>query len=279
MKKIRLLSVLNAAALLVHVLIAYGTQARMLNPNTVGEVSEKYDSLFTPASVTFAVWGVIYICLSAFCIYHIIIALKKDATHEVNIDTEKTGSWFILNNLAAATWLIAWTNQFIVLSVVLIFFQLITLIVINLRLSIYDGTHDFLSKIFTQLPLSIYFGWLSIATIANTSSWLASLDWKTSISEVGWTVMIIILATILTLLVVVLRNNVFYGLVVIWAFYGIILKRSTEDLVGTEAIINTAWPGIGIITIVCVIQVFRNLTARQNASTQRSNQQLTEYKI
>ena len=110
MKKIRLLAVLNAIVFLVHVLISYSTQFKLINNKDVGEVSSNYSSLFTPAPVTFAIWGVIYLSLLCFCIYHLFAAWNRTGADPANRDLEKIGPWFIINNLATAAWLIAWVN-------------------------------------------------------------------------------------------------------------------------------------------------------------------------
>lgn len=258
MKRQRLLAISNALIFLVHVFISYSTQFKLINRKDVGEVSNTYSSLFTPAPITFAIWGVIYISLLAFCVYHLIHAWRQSTSFEANKDLMTIGGWFILNNIATISWLIAWTNEQLLLSVLLIFTQLISLIIINTRLPVYDPTRGAASKIFTQFPLSIYFAWLTIATIANTSSYLAALNWGGGISAVTWTVIMISVAVIITVMVVLMRKNVFYGIVVIWALYGIILKRQMEAGGNDEPIIDAAATGIGITVAICILQLIRN---------------------
>src|SRR5918993_2168813 len=106
MKKLRSLALLNAIVFFVHVFISYSTQFKLINQKDVGEVSNNYSSLFTPAPVTFAIWGLIYLSLSAFVIYHIVNAWKKPETHPANLDLVRIGPWFIINNIATAAWLI-----------------------------------------------------------------------------------------------------------------------------------------------------------------------------
>ncbi|MET0299129.1 MAG: hypothetical protein ABW036_05190, partial [Flavitalea sp.] len=193
-------------------------------------------------------------------------ALRQSVSFEANKDLLKIGGWFIFNNLATISWLIAWTNERLLLSVILIFAQLISLIIINSKLPVYDRGRGATSKIFTQFPLSIYFAWLTIATIANTSSYLAAMNWGGSISAVTWTVIMISVAVAITVLVVLFRKNVFYGIVVIWALYGIILKRQMESGGNDEPIIRAAAVGIGITIAVCILQLIRNTTKRRQVN-------------
>lgn len=61
----------------------------MINSSAVGEVSSRYETLFTPASITFAIWGVIYTSLAILYLYHVILAFKHDKDHPANIDLLK----------------------------------------------------------------------------------------------------------------------------------------------------------------------------------------------
>ena len=86
MKKIKALAIFNAISLLVQLSVAYFAQAKMISPRDVGEVSAKYESLFTPAGMTFGIWGIIYTTLLLLCLYHIVIAYKHDKPHPANTD-------------------------------------------------------------------------------------------------------------------------------------------------------------------------------------------------
>lgn len=266
MNKIRALSILNLVALAVHISLSYATQFKLVNTKDVGEISNQYASLFTPAGFTFAIWGLIYVLLIAFCIYHILMAFTKNVLYPANRHVQVIGPWFIVNNLGAAAWLLVWTDNQIAASAALILLQLITLIVIHLRLGIHDVKESAGSKIFTQLPLSIYLGWITIATIANISIYLFSIQWDgfgLGYSAVTWTRIMIAVAVVITMLVVLLRNNVAYGLVVIWALYGIISKLNSTGAGTYAPLIQTAWIAIGIVAIICVIQLIKNINVKK----------------
>jgi hypothetical protein len=176
------------------------------------------------------------------------------------------GPWFILNNLGATAWLLIWTNEMITLSVGLIFFQLVALIIIHRRTGIHDPHSPVDFKIFTQFPLSIYFGWLTFAAIANTSIFLLASGWKgagLNYTAVEWTRIIIGATVFLTLVVVFSRRNVFFGLVIGWGLYGIILKRRSINADLYADLIKTAWIGIGIIGVSCIIQFILNISAKK----------------
>lgn len=260
------LSIINLIGLLIHIALSYGTQLKLVNPQEVGEVSDKYPSLFTPAGFTFAIWGLIYLSLLTFCIYHIVRAYKEDDNHPANRDTRKIGYIFLVNNLVTAAWLLAWTHEYLLLSVILIFTQLITLLIIHRRLSIHDASRAMPSKFFTQFPLSIYFGWITIATIANTSTFLHSIRWSGwGVSDINWTITLIATAVMVTVWVINRRRNTIYGLVVLWALYGIVTNLKERDAINFEPIIWVAMGGMAIVALAVLFSILRNLRIKKIA--------------
>jgi hypothetical protein len=260
MKKIKALAIFNAVSLLIHISIAYFTQAKMISSQDVGEVSAKYESLFTPAGMTFGIWVIIYTTLGLLCLYHIIIAYKHDKPHPANTDLLRMNGWFIFVNLASAAWLIAWVHEELAVSVVLIFAQLLGLAIIHQRLRLYDPLKPAGLKLATQFPLSIYLGWISIAAIANSSSYLSSIQWDGfGISASKWVIIMMSGAVLLSALMIFARKNIHFGLVVAWGLYGIILKRQAINAELYEPVIITAWAAIGLIFLFSVVQLIRNI--------------------
>lgn len=263
MKAIRNLAILNAISFFIHLSLSFLIQLKVFNTKDVGEISDQYRSLFTPSGKTFLIWSVIYISLVAFCIYHLVNAFKNDKSHKANIDLQKIGPLFIINNLFTAAWLIFWVNDNMFICVLLILVQLLTLIMMHLRLNIHDASQSFASKLFTQFPLSIYLGWISIATIANVSTWLTSISWHGwGVSRINWTITMIAIATFLTVGVINRKKNVFFGLVVLWAFYGILTRRSAENPVEYEPIIVVLYGAMGIVALSSLFGLIRNLRRR-----------------
>lgn len=253
------LAILNVISFILHLTVTYLTQFRIINKKAVGEISEQYNSLFTPASFSFAIWGIIYTALCIFCLYHIIMAYKRNRENQANVDLLSIGSLFIINNLATAAWLIAWTNEKIFLSVLLIIVQLVTLITIHLRLHIHNRFRTPGSKLATEFPLSLYMGWISIATIANISAWLVSTGWNGwGIAASYWTMAMLVVALILAIVMVLGRRNIAFGLVVIWAVYGINAKLSSLEDDSLKNLIYLGWVIIGLVSVACIVQFIRS---------------------
>lgn len=226
-------------------------------------VSAKYDTVFTPAGITFAIWGIIYIALFGFCIYHLFQAFTQHADQRVNQDVKKMGWLFVINNLAVTFWVFAWLNEWLLPSLILMIIQLLSLLFIHIRLDIYNPRRALLGKIFSQIPLSIYFGWIVIATLANTSAYLVSIKWDGwGIAPAYWAVILIGGASLITLFMVFVRRNVTFALVVMWALYGIILKRQKIDAQTYEQVIQAAWTAFIVLGISVIVQFINNLRSR-----------------
>lgn len=267
MKNVKTLAILNAVFFLLHLVPSQLTQLKLFNNQTIGDVSDKYPALFTPAGITFAIWGLIYLALSAFCIYHLLKAYKAPATHQANQDLQRIGYLFMANNLATGLWTIAWVSEWLIVSVILILIQLFTLLAIHLRLGIFDAGRSAGSKWFTQVPLSLYFGWIIIATVANISAALVGMGWDGfGLSEGLWATIIVIAATLIVVFVVFTRSNPFVGLVGVWALYGIILKHQNLQAEDSAQIITAAWVGLAIAALATIVVFFRNARRPNHAA-------------
>ncbi len=264
MKKIKALAIFNALSLIGHILTAYFVQNKMVAPLNVGEVSARYESLFTPAGITFGIWGIIYTALGILCLYHIVIAYKHDKNHPSNTDLERMGLYFMITNIASAGWLVAWVSERLLISVGLIAIQLFCLIAIHIRLGIYSRIRHAASKTCTQFPLSIYLGWISIAVIANMAAYLTAIGWNgMGLTQMQWTIIMISIAVALALIMIFVRHNIYFGFVIAWGLYGILLKLKAKDDNAFDYVINTAWLGFGLILISCLFQIFRNSRFKQ----------------
>lgn len=95
-------------------------------------------------------------------------------------------------------------------------------------------------KYITLPAFSIYLGWISVATIANITAWTVSINWGGfGISQITWTNIMIVVATLLGTTMLVKFRDVFFNLVILWALYGILSKRMAVDPVMFASIIGT----------------------------------------
>ena len=109
-----------------------------------------------------------------------------------------------------------------------------------------------------QIPMSIYMGWISIATIANVTALLVYYKWdRFGIDEQAWTIIMIVIGILLGLPMLFNRKDIFYALVIDWTVLGILLKRTAVDSSATQGVIATSIVGICLLTLGIIIQIIR----------------------
>ena len=227
-----------------------------INNKTTQELSDKYPNLFVPAGITFSIWGIIYILLMMFAIYQFVVAFRK-ASDERGI-FEKIGILFFISCIFNIAWILAWHYEIVWLSLIIMALLLISLISIYIRLR--TGRPDISNseKILVNIPFSVYLGWITIATIANATAFLVKINWnKFGLSDQLWTIIMIAVGVLITLIILFSRNDIFYSFVVIWALVGIILKRMADNSMPDQSVIIASIAGISAIGLVVILQLIR----------------------
>lgn len=227
-KKRVILQVSNIIALVITLIMNFLSGIGLINEKSVGEVSDNYPNLFTPAGFTFSIWSIIYLFLILYVVFQAKDVFKSEKENMVFI--EQISIFFILSCVLNSVWLVVWLYELILLSLIIMILLLLDLIIIYLRLNIAREDVDRKVKILVWIPFSLYLGWISIATIANTTVFLVSINWDGfGISPFIWTIIILIVALILTLAVLFTRKDIIYPLVTIWALFGIIAARISQN--------------------------------------------------
>lgn len=212
---------INTIAFLCMIGVNIAANVIPIGGNTTGGVSKMYANLFTPAPITFAIWGVIYFFMLLFVVFGWGFIGSK-FTSELIVN--KVGIMFAISCAINIAWVFAWHLRKIEVSTVLIVLLLISLIVITKQISKVNGS--FFTYIMANLGFDIYFGWIIAATIANISVMLTKWQWSGwGILDSTWTIIILIVGAIIASLVVFTDNRYASGLAVIWAYVGILIKH------------------------------------------------------
>ncbi|MCW3994735.1 MAG: tryptophan-rich sensory protein [Candidatus Bathyarchaeota archaeon] len=223
----------------------------LIGGQNTAAVSNKYPTLITPAPYVFAIWGVIYFLLGIFVVYQ---ALPKQKENDF---IPKISWLFVLSSILNISWIVVWQFEYLTVSVVLIVAYLLSLITIYLRLNIGRGNVKIVEKLTVHLPFSIYLGWLSIATIANITVALVANNWDGfGIAAETWAIIIVAVALVLTLLMLGIRKDIAYALVIIWAFIGISVNQSNANVVLTTQV-AVAIATVALLTTVTFMAIKR----------------------
>jgi hypothetical protein len=209
-----------------------------LNGMNTGELSDFYPNLFTPAGITFTIWGVIYLLLIWFSCSLIYLLYRKSSDFAFG---QRIGKLLTLASIVNIGWIFSWHWGHVLLSMGFMFILLVTLISLYNHLSVtYGMKQDTDDTHMTQfpgwvnlglkLPVSVYLGWISVATIANMSallvSWGITNIWP---SASFWTIILVVIAFLLGVAALLRNRDAAYALVIAWALFGIFLKRSIVE--------------------------------------------------
>lgn len=146
---------------------------------------------------------------------------------------------------------------------VLMLVILFSLITIYLRLGIGIRTVSKNQRYLVHMPFSVYLGWITVATIANASTLLIDINWNGfGIAEEVWTTVMIAAATLFTLTVLFTRKDIFYSLVIIWAFAGIIYKRAMPEEEFYLSIVISASAGIFLVAATLIFQAVKRFVRK-----------------
>lgn len=223
------------------------SSTQLLGGQTIGQISDKYSNIFTPPSVAFSIWGLIYILLAGFIFYSYGF-FRGERTRISEDRLETIGKVLIVNMAFNCAWVFAWQFNYIFLSILFMAGVLVTLVFICNLLRHYH--FRIIDYVFVKLPFSVYFGWITIATIVNLVTWLVSINWNGwGITPSVWTVNILIIGAAIGLFVALRNDDPAYLSVFVWAYACILLKHSSKDGY------NGVYPSV-IVTLSIVMSVF-----------------------
>lgn len=248
------LAILNFISVIFLIGVNYVAEALKFNDTTVAELSRKYDNLFTPSSYAFAIWILIFLGLFAYCFYQIRNAFfrPEKADH-----IEQTEYWFFIANILTGCWVLAFVYEYTGISVLIMLGILFSLIKVILNTNMEKWDAPIGTIVFVWWPICIYAGWISVATIANISVFLTKINWNGfGLSEVVWTIAIIIVATIINLLMILRRNMREFAMVGAWALIAIYVRHNGDY----NSIAYTALTGAILLIIAAGIHGYQNRT-------------------
>ncbi|SHI73792.1 lantibiotic ABC transporter permease [Parasporobacterium paucivorans] len=242
---ITMLKVITAVTFLVMVIVNALANALPLNGITTGAVSDSYPNLFAPAGLTFAIWGVIYLFLAMYTVYQFeLFGVVKNP--EVGSLMSRIGIFYSISSVANTVWIFAWHFKQIQFSMFLMAIILICLIVINMMTRNKEFSN--IEKIFIRIPFSVYFGWITVATIANATTLLVSLEPKDyGLPESVWAIIILLVGMLIGCAAMIVNKDIAYGLVLIWAYFGILIKHvSSSGFAGRYLSVIT-------VVVICIV--------------------------
>jgi hypothetical protein len=255
MRKDRIIMLANLFCLVAVIYVNYLATALPIAGRTPASVSDMFPTLFTPAGFTFAIWGIIYLLLISYAIYQLSFWQA-----EAPVYVQKVGYWFMLSCMGNAGWLFAFHHLQIEWSMLLMLILLGSLLKIYLRLNIGRSDAKPAERWLGHLPFSVYLGWITVATIANTCILFTHLGWDGQPGgPVFWTITVIVAAVAVAIWLLLSRRDIAFAGVIIWALYGILSKRIADQSTRDGLIEISAQAGMILLGIAVLLVFFRIL--------------------
>ncbi len=218
-----------------------------------GEVSNTIlgGVLITPAGYAFAIWGLIYIGLIAYSIYQVLPAQR-------NNPTLAKISWAIIGAcVCQMIWLYVFLTYQFWLSVVFMGGILACLTFAYVQTRTMRPTRKV--RWLVQAPISVYFGWITVATVVNVAGAIYALaipsDRVETFSGVVGASNGDILATLILMGVSAVLGTIIglgykdaaYPAVIVWALSAIAIRQADNP--------PLAWAGIALAIGVSIVIV------------------------
>lgn len=240
-------AVANLLVIILVVVWNYYSNTAGINGNTVGELSREYNNLFTPASYAFSIWGLIFLALIALGIFMVKSAFDDNAEDGF---INQIGVPLLIANIANGSWIWFWLNEYTGLSVLVMLTILISLLTIVVKLNMERWDAPQRIKRWVWMPISFYVGWISVATIANISAYLAKMgDWQEILSEPTWAAIMMVVAILVNLYMLKSRNMRNFTMIGAWALIAIAVRHW-----GTIPVLQ--WLGIAGVLLLLVANIF-----------------------
>lgn len=256
--KIKILQIANIATpiacFLILGIISFLNDANLETFDSGGEAS-----LIDPAGFAFAIWGPIFFWLALFVVYQS-RGLFDGGEPKNPLVISQVSIFFSLSTILSSAWYLFWSFGYVLLSTISMILYLASILAAYVRLGINvvdRPKNEFFS---VSISWSLYAGWVMAATIVSITTLFETLNFNSPpmvFSDIGWAVLVLVIALGLYFTVLIRRKDPIYAGVGIWVLLGIIVQRYSESTVVMEVVI-TAIIGILVLAIGMAYTITEN---------------------
>lgn len=183
------------------------------NGRNIGEIANTTfaEVLIIPANYAFAIWGLIYLGL------FVLATFQVQRPRRSNPALDAIGTGLIVASVCQTGWIFAFLGGFYGVS------MLAMLGILGALIGAYQVSSQArasrVGRGLVQAPVSLYLGWISVATVVNGAIALTAAGWDGwGLPPVFWTIVMMLVGTAIALLLVWQRSDSIYGGVTVWAW-------------------------------------------------------------
>ncbi|OON70540.1 hypothetical protein [Hymenobacter sp. CRA2] len=234
---------LSSAAIFGCIVLNYWWNARPANGQSMGTVSAQYPMLLTPAGWAFSIWGVIFLALAVYAVWQLLPAQRRNPLPDA------VARPLTVASVAAALWVVCFSYEAIGICTVLMLLTLSMLILAygRARRLVLERA----SPRPSSWPLSLFMGWITVATAVNVTLGLRDLGWTAPLNlSVLLSVVLLAVVVALGLLLSSFFRDAVYPVVLAWGLLGIwYVRRFDVPELGWLALAGALLVAVGGITL------------------------------
>ena len=220
------------------------------NMPSIKTLTYQYKTLFVPAPYAFAIWGLIYLLYIAFCIVQLLPSQKNKLAYDnLNIP-------FIMVNLLGIAWLYAFRQNLVAFS------EAVIIAMLFCSIALFSMSKRAIRRLnyshWLAVPFAMLMGWLSIVVMAETSVFLASINWQgLNIDAANWVMIVLAGALLLSLLIGVGYMDITYPLVMAWGTFAIWVSLKNNFPVPAQVALGVAVISL-LIAVLAMVKLLRH---------------------
>nr|WP_294691740.1 tryptophan-rich sensory protein [uncultured Friedmanniella sp.] len=236
-----------AVTAVAQLVVGLGAQFLLDPDSSTAAISDDNRSPLTPAGYAFSIWGLIFTACLALAAYQALPAQRERAVHR------RTGWWLVAAFTASAIWVPIFSTGVLWLAQLVILVLLGCLVVAARRLTRLGPAPDRTEQLALRLPVTIYLGWVSLATVAGFG---ATFRWFGMPARGGWVSLVaavlLLFATAFAIVVVGRFLAVAgFALAACWALVALAIGTSS-DVVRVTAVVA------GLLVLAVLVLRARN---------------------
>ncbi|MFB7249778.1 TspO/MBR family protein [Microbacterium sp. NPDC056234] len=191
-------------------------------------------SYLAPAGPAFAIWTVIYVGLAGYTIWQALPAQRADAR-------QRRGGWWIAASMVLnGLWLVTARYGTLILTVLVI----VALLAVLARIIVLLGAspaRNMIDRLLVDATMGLHFGWVTIATVANTSAWLTQTLPEDLASQADiWGVTVLVIVTVIGVISALVTRRVSPAIASAWGLAWLAFGRLSGEPASTAIGVTAA---------------------------------------
>lgn len=207
-------------------------------------------SYLAPAGPAFSIWSLIYLGLIAYTIWQALPAQRQDPRQQA------VGGWIAVSMVLNGLWLL--TARYLTLWSTVVVIAL--LLAVLARIIVILGHHparNIVDRALTDGANGLHFGWVTIATVANTAAWLTQIAPQSWADQADiWAVGVLIVVLAIGAAAAWRTNRIAPALATAWGLAWLAVGRLSGEPQSTPTAITAIVVAV-LLVIVGIVAVTR----------------------